>query len=212
MQYRTTKKIVIDEQKLIILTRLGCPDDRLLSVIKTGKFEKTGDEIIDETLECLVDKKEFQNWGGKRINSGKKKKISNQVEKHLENQDDIQVVDIDIDKDIDKDKKGYYKGEHKLSKSNPCVKQKDNLYGELNNVRLTEEQYNSLKEKYPNLDEAIEALDTWLGKGGKTAREVKGKNHYAYFKSNSWVWQNVKPKEDASKYDTSWLDKYEITN
>jgi len=97
MQYKTTKKIIIDEQKLTILIRLGCPDDRLLSILKTGKFEKTGDELIDEILECLIDKREFKNWGGKRINSGKKKKKLNQVENHLENQDIFQVVDKDKD-------------------------------------------------------------------------------------------------------------------
>ena len=77
MQFRTTKKLIIDEQKLSVLIRLGCPDDRLLSVIKTGKFEKTGDEIIDEILECFVDRKEFKNWGGnhnpKGINNCNKK-------------------------------------------------------------------------------------------------------------------------------------------
>ena len=110
MQFRTTKKLIIDEQKLSVLIRLGCPDDRLLSVIKTGKFEKTGDEIIDEILECFVDRKEFKNWGGnhnpKGINNCKKRKkrgqVDNQVDSQVDNQDGRQVVDKDID--IDKDK------------------------------------------------------------------------------------------------------------
>ena len=85
---------------------------------------------------------------------------------------------------------------------------KENNYGELLNVRLTEEQYNYLKEKNTNLDEAIEVLDTWLGTSGS---KNKNKNHYAYFKANSWVWERVKPKQE-NKCDTSWLDKYEITN
>ena len=99
------------------------------------------------------------------------------------------------DKDKDKDK----------------VKEKDknnNRYGELKNVLLTDEQYLSLKEKHSNIDEAIEVVDTWLGTSGS---KYKNKNHYAYFKSNSWVWDRVKPKDD-DKYDRSWLDKYEITN
>lgn len=112
MQFRTTKKIVIDEQKLTVLIRLGCPDDRLLSVIKTGKFEKTGDKIIDEILECLVDRKEFKNWGGnhnpKGINSCKKRKKGGQVDKQVDCQDGGQVVDKDIDIDIDKDKNKQY--------------------------------------------------------------------------------------------------------
>lgn len=72
-------------------------------------------------------------------------------------------------------------------------------YGELGYVRLTDEQYTTLKEKYPNLDEAIEVLDTWLGTNGSKHRN---KNHYAYFKQNSWVWERVgemrKPVESVN--------------
>ena len=216
MQYKISKKIIIDEQKLNVLIRLGCPDDRIISLLKTNSFEKTGDSLIDDTLECLIDRKEFNNWGGKRDGSGRhkinhlEKQDDNQLENQDVNQDLFQVVDKDIDKDIDKEKKNKrdYKGEKKDNLSYTQVKHKDNFYGELNNVRLTEEQYLSLKEKHPNIDEAIEVVDTWLGTSGS---KYKNKNHYAYFKSNSWVWDRVKPKED-DKYDTSWLDKYEITN
>ena len=65
---------------------------------------------------------------------------------------------------------------------------KQEKYGELGYVRLTAEQYATLKEKYPNLDAAIEVLDTWLGTNGSKHRN---KNHYAYFKQNSWVWERV---------------------
>ena len=71
-------------------------------------------------------------------------------------------------------------------------KDKDNRYGELKNVRLSEAQYNSLKEKYHNLDLAIEKLDTWLGTSGS---KHKNKNHFAYFKSNSWAWEDLDKKE-----------------
>lgn len=69
---------------------------------------------------------------------------------------------------------------------------KNNRYGECKNVLLTEEQYNKLSAENDNLDLAIEKLDTWLGtSGGKN----RNKNHYAYFKSNSWVWTDLKKKE-----------------
>lgn len=69
---------------------------------------------------------------------------------------------------------------------------KNNRYGECKNVLLTEEQYNKLLAENDNLDLAIEKLDTWLGtSGGKN----RNKNHYAYFKSNSWVWADLKKKE-----------------
>lgn len=66
-----------------------------------------------------------------------------------------------------------------------------NYYGELKNVKLTEEEYNKLLAEHSNLDLAIEKLDTWLGTSGS---KNKNKPHYAYFKSNGWVWDGLKPK------------------
>lgn len=66
--------------------------------------------------------------------------------------------------------------------------------GELGNVSLTDEQYKTLSARYSNIDDAIEVLDTWLGtSGGK----YKNKNHFAYFKSNSWVWERVENKKTS---------------
>lgn len=71
------------------------------------------------------------------------------------------------------------------------IKENNNIYGELGNVLLTQDQYNTLSEKYDNLNDAIEVLDTWLGTSGS---KHKNKNHLAYFKSNSWVWERVASK------------------
>ena len=71
-------------------------------------------------------------------------------------------------------------------------KTKENVYiyfGELKNVKLTQDEYNKLASEHSNLEEAIEKLDTWLGTSGS---KNKNKPHYAYFKSNSWVWENLK--------------------
>lgn len=103
MQYKDNTKIIIDKRKLDILVRLGCPDKNILELIKTGKVIKTGDKLIDDTLECLIDVRNFDNWGGKRKGAGRPRK--NQDENQLEiqdenqvgNQDAIQVVDIDKD-------------------------------------------------------------------------------------------------------------------
>lgn len=115
MQYKNATKLIIDKRKLDILLRLGCPDKQILELIKTGEFTKTGDSLVDETLECLLDVKCFRNWGGNRENSGRKSnnfnklnQVENQVdfqdekqdENHLANQDIFQVVDKDKDKDI----------------------------------------------------------------------------------------------------------------
>lgn len=68
--------------------------------------------------------------------------------------------------------------------------------GELKNVKLTQEEYDKLRFKYSNLDEAIEKLDTWLGTSGS---KNKNKDHYAYFKENSWVWDNIKKQKNEVK-------------
>lgn len=101
MQYKTNIKIIVDKRKLDILLRLKCPEEILWEAIKTGEVHKTGDSLIDETLETLVDIKEFKNWGGSRKGSGRKSKF-NQDENQLENQDEsnLEDKDIDIDKDI----------------------------------------------------------------------------------------------------------------
>jgi hypothetical protein len=108
MQYKNATKIIIYKKKLDILIRLGCPDNQILQLLKTGKFTPTGDSLIDETLECLVDFKEFKNWGGnhnpKGINGYNKKKKRGQVDRQVDSQDDCQVVDKDIDIDIEEDK------------------------------------------------------------------------------------------------------------
>lgn len=107
MQYKNNKKIIIDQRKLEFLFRLGCPDKQIIELLKTGDFTSTGDNLIDETLESLLDFKVFENWGGARKKSGRKAQKTNknnhlenqdenQVENHLENQDDGQDVDKDI--------------------------------------------------------------------------------------------------------------------
>lgn len=107
MQDRVTLKIVVDKRKLTILERLGCPDELILSVIKTGKFSRTGDKLIDEMLESLCDFKEFKNWGGnhnpKGINGCNKTKKLGQVDQQV----DGQVGGQDTGQDEDKDKDIY---------------------------------------------------------------------------------------------------------
>lgn len=77
-------------------------------------------------------------------------------------------------------------------------------YGELKNVLLTEEDYNRLKNENPFFLDAIEKLDSWLDT--KNGEKNKGRNHRAYFKSNSWVWENLKPKPTQ----TVWEKNMEI--
>ena len=106
MRYKTSIKLLIDKRKLDTLIRLGCPKEILIDLIFENKLTLTGDSLIDDNLESLLEIKEFENWGGSRKGSGRPKENQdeNQDEFHLENQDANQGGDKDKDKDYDKDK------------------------------------------------------------------------------------------------------------
>ena len=112
MQYKTSKKILIDKRKLDVLIRLNCPKELLFDAIVNNKITKTGDDLIDDNLESLVDIKEFKNWGGNHNPTGKNQYTRNRGQDggQLDQQDGGQLggqdigQDVDKDKDIDKDK------------------------------------------------------------------------------------------------------------
>ena len=124
-------------------------------------------------------------------NQNAKKEEKNNIENNIEKQSKTILLN---------NQNNSFNNENK----NKNVNKNDNdnkKYGELGNVRLTPEQYATLKAKYPKIDEGIEVLDTWLGTSGS---KNKNKNHYAYFKENSWVWErvgNLKPNEKINVAD-----------
>jgi len=62
-------------------------------------------------------------------------------------------------------------------------------FGEFGNVKLTDAEYDKLKEIYgDNIDIAISVLDNYLASKGK-----RYKSHYAVMKKNGWV--DIKVKE-----------------
>lgn len=149
MRYKKSKKILIDKRKLDTLLRLNCPKQILIDLIFENKLTLTGDSLIDDNLEALLEIKEFDNWGGSREGAGRKQK--NQDENHLENQLEIQDEKHlkksrcfqvgDKDKDIDKDL--YIQSKY------------SNL--ELNSIPLKEKE-NLTKEKESEKDEGVKAL------------------------------------------------------
>lgn len=102
---------MLDQRKLETLFRIGCPDNLIIELLKTGKFVPTGDSLIDDNLESLIDHKIFNNnnWGGKREGAGRPK--NNQVENQVGNQ----VGNQDTDKDIKQEYNIYNKYNNKLS-------------------------------------------------------------------------------------------------
>lgn len=103
MQQKTSKKLIVDYNKLRSLFRFNCPENLIIQALKLEPIEPTGDELIDDILESLVDYKEFDNWGGGRLGAGRKPK------NQLENQDEKIKLKIKMDKsscgnqDVDKD-------------------------------------------------------------------------------------------------------------
>lgn len=170
MQQKTTKKIIIDATKLETLLRLGCPEKVISDYIIHNTLNRQKDELINTILESLIDRKTFSNWGGNHNPLGKNQHNNKQL-----GQVDLGQVVVGQVVDKDKDKENINK-----------------RYGECKNVLLTEEQYLKLSKEKENFQLALEKLDTWLGTSGSKNRN---KNHFAYFKSNSWVWQGLKANE-----------------
>lgn len=212
MQNKSSEKIIVDKVKLQTLQRLGCPEKAIADKILYNKFTPQNDSLLDLFLESLTDEKSFSNWGGSRKNAGRKaSKISglNQDENQVENQDEkIKLNKSRFNQVVDKDNNIYnniYLNNNTKTRKENIIKEKNKRYGECQNVILTEDQFNKLSAEHNNLNEAIEKLDTWLGtSGGKN----KNKNHYPYFKSNSWVWEGIN-KPVAEKKETSLVDYME---
>ena len=82
------------------------------------------------------------------------------------------------------------------------LSEKIDYYCKLKNVCLYQDDYERLLKEHPNLDLAIEKLDSWLDT--KNGSINKNRNHRGYFKSNGCVWEKlpqVQPKIDMSIYD-----------
>jgi len=91
---------MLDQRKLETLFRIGCPDNLIIELLKTGTFTPTGDSLIDDNLESLIDHKIFNNnnWGGKREGAGRPKNNQDEIQDEIQddNQDKNQDTDIDI--------------------------------------------------------------------------------------------------------------------
>lgn len=133
--------------------------------------------------------------GAPQGNQNAKKEEKNNIENNIEKQS----------KTILNEQKNNSFNNHNDNKNDNNNKNENSKYGELGYVRLTPEQYTHLKEKHPNIDDAIEVLDTWLGTSGSKHRN---KNHYAYFKENSWVWERLAEtkQQQPAKQERDWSE------
>lgn len=168
MQYKSNTKILIDKRKFETLLRLNCPKQILIDLIFENKLSLTGDKLIDDNLESLIEEKEFRNWGGNRNPKGNNQYTLGQVDHNLDRGQDVgQLADIDID--IDKD--SINTNQDSIVKFNSCndtpLKEKEKLkkekeslkdwHGEYQNVHLTPIQYASLVQ-YVGKKEVTDSL------------------------------------------------------
>lgn len=93
------------------------------------------------------------------------------------------------------DKLNNNKKEKINQKANQVVDKELLSFGELSMVKLTQQEFDKIKSNKPDLyEKAIDKLDTWLA---TTTKKIKKGSHYAYFKSNSWVWEDLTPKIES---------------
>ena len=72
-----------------------------------------------------------------------------------------------------------------------------NIYGEFNNVKLTDSEYEKLQEVYGNkFNEAIEKLSSYLAYKGK-----KYKSHYAVLGKHNWVYRVIMEYDQQETYN-----------
>ena len=146
---------------------------------------------------CLMAKASIYKEDGRCNNGGNHNPKG--INQHSESGQSGQIRSILVNSDKD----GQILSETETETRNGNKKQETERYGELGYVRLTPEQYTQLKEKHPNIDMAIEVLDTWLGTSGSKHRN---KNHYAYFKANSWVWERLAENRPQPEKQTESID------
>lgn len=81
------------------------------------------------------------------------------------------------------------------------------LRNDIDFVNLEKSDYEKLINKFDKsiIDTGIQILDNWLAKGSKTAKEYIGKNHYGFFRRDSWVVNEAKKKLEKEK-TSMWGD------
>lgn len=154
-------------------------DEKMLSVITN-----TNIDIVRQAVKVFMGLHLMEIWDDATIYMTETMKMldsespsAERVRKHrlkkkeetklLQCNDDVTKsnIEIDIEKELDKDIK-------KDTKKTPTLTK--NKYGEFNNVRLTDDEYNKLADKVIKREYYIEQLSTYIEQSGK-----KYKSHYA---------------------------------
>ena len=188
-----------NESGLLLLTQdIAYTDEMLANEFKRpistirlalNVFEKFGMiEIVDNIL-CISNWEKYQNAEQlEKLRAQTRKRVSRyrETQKQLAecnagcnaknavtgnaNVTQCNAVDIDKEVDIDKDKDK----DKEIDIADKSTKPPKSKYGELKNVLLTAEEYEKLKERFPDYEDRINKLGYYISSRGK-----KYNSHYA---------------------------------
>ena len=100
---------------------------------------------------------------------------------------DSHATDIDIEEERDKEKE-------ELSNDNSMKKPVKHKYGEYNNVLLTDDELDKLKGEYPDWEDRIERLSSYVASTGKSY-----KSHYATIRN--WARKDKEQSKGTAAVD-----------
>ncbi|MEE0981452.1 MAG: phage replisome organizer N-terminal domain-containing protein [Acutalibacteraceae bacterium] len=112
----------------------------------------------------------------------------------LDTSSDIVVSDIDIEEDKEK--------EEDKNILSPPKKPTKHKYGEYNNVLLTDAELEKLKAEYPDYEERIERLSSYVASTGRSY-----KSHYATIRN--WARKDT-PKPQKKTEEPEFLKKWSV--
>jgi len=165
-------------------------------------------EIVDDII-CLSSWEKWQstdrlaeireyNRIKKQESRARKKLLEKNVNDMSMTSQSSQDTDIDIEKerDLEKDNNKYILSESDKKKA---VKPSKHKYGEYNNVLLTDEELQKLQAEYPDCEERIERLSSYIASTGKAY-----KSHYATIRN--WA------RKDAERPQQQQIKKTGFNN
>ena len=162
-----------------------------------------------QNLEQLEERRKYQREYQKEYRKKQKALMSKDEEsdKHLRKclrKQNVNSPDIDIDKDLERDKEKEGEVIDILPEANasatvpPPPKEKPvktkgkHKYGEYKNVLLTDEELEKLKDEFPDYEERIERLSSYVASTGKSY-----KSHYATIRHWARSDQAKAPKQSS---------------
>lgn len=175
MQYKNTKKIMLDQRKLETLFRIGCPDNLIIELLKTGTFTPTGDSLIDDNLETLIDHKIFNNegWGGKREGAGAPKGNTNAKKNNQNNQDNNQDYNQDNNQDTDKDIDIYNNSRNNIYNNNTTCEENNQNDNQIEKKAKAHNMLELIGNAYKATDAVVGVFDR---PDGTTREGIRIKN------------------------------------